>query len=68
MDQLVTSIVNLFIGGTETTSTTLRWAVVYMVENPDIQERVFQEISTVVGTERDVKLEDRGIFPSIPQA
>ncbi|CAF4926748.1 unnamed protein product, partial [Rotaria sp. Silwood2] len=28
MDQLITSITNLFIGGTETTSTTLRWTLV----------------------------------------
>ncbi|CAF4906724.1 unnamed protein product, partial [Rotaria socialis] len=33
MDQLISSITNLFIGGTETTSTTLRWALVYMIEN-----------------------------------
>ncbi|CAF4364911.1 unnamed protein product [Rotaria sp. Silwood2] len=44
MDQLITSITNLFIGGTETTSTTLRWALVYMIESPHILEKVQQEI------------------------
>jgi cytochrome P450 family 2 subfamily J len=61
VDQLLTSIVNLFIGGTETTSTTLRWALIYMIENPEVQEKVFEEIRLVVGTARDVTLEDKGI-------
>lgn len=60
MDQLLTSIVNLFIGGTETTSTTLRWALVFMIENPDVQEKVFNEIISVVGPNREVLLDDKG--------
>lgn len=28
---------DLFIAGTETTSTTLLWALVYLINNPDIQ-------------------------------
>jgi len=63
MDQLLTSIVNLFIGGTETTSTTLRWALIYMIENPEVQEKVFEEIKLVVGTARDVTLEDKAKLP-----
>lgn len=59
-EQLVVSIVNLFIGGTETIATTMRWAIVFLIENPDVQEKVFQEIQSVVGTARDVTLEDRG--------
>lgn len=48
MDQLITSITNLFIGGTETTSTTLRWAFIYMIENPQILEKVQQEIDEYI--------------------
>ena len=44
MEQLITSITNLFIGGTETTSTTLRWGFIYMIENPQVLEKVQQEI------------------------
>lgn len=31
--------VDLFLAGTETTSTTLQWALVYLIKNPDIQGR-----------------------------
>jgi hypothetical protein len=32
-----------------------------MIENPEVQEKVFEEIKLVVGTARDVTLEDKGI-------
>eukprot|EP00026_Physarum_polycephalum_P007421 Phypoly_transcript_07481.p1 GENE.Phypoly_transcript_07481~~Phypoly_transcript_07481.p1 ORF type:complete len:527 (+),score=73.11 Phypoly_transcript_07481:44-1582(+) len=63
MEQLYTSIVNLFVGGTETTSTTLRWGLVYMIEHQEIQQKVFHEIETVVGLDRDVNMEDRANLP-----
>ncbi len=37
---LVGTLLDLFIAGSETTSTTLTWAVLYMVREPAIQERV----------------------------
>ena len=65
-DQLITSITNLFIGGTETTSTTLRWALVYMIENPDVLERVQQEIDQHMSNTTNqmyVRMEDRQFLP-----
>ena len=53
MDQLITSITNLFIGGTETTSTTLRWAFVFMIENPQILKKVQEEIDELMATKND---------------
>ncbi|KAI8504432.1 hypothetical protein Bbelb_175500 [Branchiostoma belcheri] len=47
--QLEELLFDLFVAGTETTSTTTRWAVLYMVLNPDIQEKVHQEIDSVLG-------------------
>ena len=44
---LVGCLVDLFAAGTETTSTTLSWALLYLIHNPDIQERCRQEIITV---------------------
>ncbi|XP_078595817.1 cytochrome P450 2J4-like isoform X2 [Branchiostoma floridae x Branchiostoma japonicum] len=40
---------NLFVAGTDTVSTTLRWALLYMALNPDIQEKVQQELDDVIG-------------------
>lgn len=50
---------NLFVAGSETTSTTLLWFMVYMINFPDIQAKVFQEIKEVVGTERAPAMQDR---------
>ncbi|NWV63742.1 CP2CE protein, partial [Malurus elegans] len=36
-DNMVQSVFDLFLGGSETTATTLRWALLYMLVYPDIQ-------------------------------
>ncbi|NWU51050.1 CP2CE protein, partial [Dromas ardeola] len=36
-DNMVQSVFDLFLGGSETTATTLRWALLYMVAYPEIQ-------------------------------
>ena len=38
-----------FIGGTETTSATLNFVIVHLLNNPSWQEELFQEISTTLG-------------------
>lgn len=40
---------DLLIAGTDTTSTGLTWAMLYMVIRPDVQRRVQAEIDAVVG-------------------
>ncbi|XP_072045010.1 cytochrome P450 2J4-like [Amphiura filiformis] len=54
---------NLFAAGTETTSTTLRWAVLYMMAFPEIQDRIHQELDSVVGRNRLPKLADKTELP-----
>ena len=41
-------ILDLFFAGSETTSTTLDWAFLYMAEFPEVQRRCQQEIEEVV--------------------
>ncbi|XP_042273494.1 cytochrome P450 2J6-like isoform X2 [Thunnus maccoyii] len=55
--------VDLFLAGTETTSTTLQWALVYLIKNPDIQEKVQAEIDRVIGETRLPTMADR---PNLP--
>ncbi|XP_072014764.1 cytochrome P450 2D10-like [Amphiura filiformis] len=45
-DELVAVIHDFFGAGTETTSSTLRWALSYMLEYPDVQKRVQEEIDS----------------------
>ncbi|XP_019628033.1 PREDICTED: cytochrome P450 2U1-like [Branchiostoma belcheri] len=40
---------NLFFAGTETSTNTLLWSLLYMTLNPDIQKKVHEEIDAVVG-------------------
>ncbi|XP_019642652.1 PREDICTED: cytochrome P450 2U1-like [Branchiostoma belcheri] len=47
--QLQEVLIDLFLAGTETTATTTRWALLYMIVNPKIQEKVHQEIDSVLG-------------------
>ncbi|CAN2390081.1 cytochrome P450 [Pristimantis euphronides] len=55
---IVLSTYDLFGAGTETTSTTLRWALLLMILYPDVQAKVQEEIDQVIGTERKPTMGD----------
>ncbi|NWV20648.1 CP2DH protein, partial [Origma solitaria] len=55
--------VDLFTAGSETTSTTLRWALLYMLLHPEIQSKVQAEIDKVIGRERAPTMEDQASMP-----
>ncbi|BFZ06901.1 hypothetical protein BsWGS_09940 [Bradybaena similaris] len=50
---------DLFVAGTETTSTTISWCLLYMLHNPHVQEIVYEEIKDEIGTDRTPTIHDR---------
>ncbi|CAG7836818.1 unnamed protein product [Allacma fusca] len=57
------TMLDLFVAGAETTSTTLSWAFLILALHPEIQEKVHEEIKKVVGLSRHVSLTDRPDLP-----
>lgn len=62
-ENLICSTLDLFFAGTETTSTTLRWGLLYMALYPEVQEKVQAEIDRVIGEKRPASLADRDSMP-----
>ncbi|XP_022095852.1 cytochrome P450 2J6-like [Acanthaster planci] len=58
-ESFVGTVANLFGAGTETTATTLQWALLYMAVYPKIQQRVQAEIDDVVGRNRLPRIADK---------
>ena len=50
---------DLLGAGSDTTASTLMFFVLYMILYPDVQEKMFQEINTHIGTERTPTLADK---------
>ncbi|XP_071323937.1 cytochrome P450 2K1-like isoform X2 [Trachinotus anak] len=61
-ENLMTTVLNLFAAGTDTTATTLRWGLLLMAKYPKIQDQVQEELSRVIGS-RQVQVEDRKNLP-----
>nr|XP_004672045.2 steroid 21-hydroxylase [Jaculus jaculus] len=43
------AVVDLFIGGVETTATTLSWAVAFLLHHPEVQRRLQEELDLELG-------------------
>ncbi|XP_067426968.1 cytochrome P450 2K1-like [Thunnus thynnus] len=59
---LIFTVTNLFVAGTDTTATTLRWGLLLMAKYPQIQDKVQDELSRVVGS-RQIRVDDRKNLP-----
>ena len=61
--QLLWAICDLFNAGTETTATTLRYFILFLLHNPKIEQRMRKEIHGIVGESRFPSLADRSKLP-----
>uniref|UniRef100_A0A7M4G253 Cytochrome P450 2W1-like n=1 Tax=Crocodylus porosus TaxID=8502 RepID=A0A7M4G253_CROPO len=62
-ENLVASILDLVMAGTETTATTLQWTILLMMKYPEIQKKVQEEIGRVVEPGSRATYEDRRRMP-----
>ncbi|XP_077144290.1 cytochrome P450 2B4-like [Ranitomeya variabilis] len=62
-ENLFICVSDLFIAGTETTSSTLEWCLLYMMMYPDIQEKCREEIDKIRGDRDHLDYKDRLSMP-----
>ncbi|GFR80075.1 cytochrome P450 2U1 [Elysia marginata] len=62
-ENLITNIRGLFIAGTETTSTTIYWCILFCLHRPELQEKIYQQISKFVSHNRLPSLNDQDNLP-----
>ncbi|CAL8123396.1 unnamed protein product [Orchesella dallaii] len=59
----ITTVVELFIASSETTSNTILWLLLYVCHNKRVQRKLHDEIESVVGTCREPSLLDKPRMP-----
>ncbi|XP_050415836.1 cytochrome P450 2D3 [Patella vulgata] len=57
------TILSLFLAGSDTTATTLDWALLYMILHPEVQKKCQEEIDSVVGNIRMVGWSGKSKLP-----
>jgi cytochrome P450 family 2 subfamily J len=62
-EALAANLRTFFIAGTETTTTALRWGILFMTLHPDVQRKVQREIDDVIGREATPSWTDRADLP-----
>jgi len=66
MIQLVGTAMDLFVAGTDTTSTVMEWCVAYLLAFPDVQARLREEVDEATGgAARPVSLSDKPRTPLV---
>jgi cytochrome P450 len=61
--QLKGEIFDLFLAGTDTTSNSLSWGLLYLAIDPDIQMKCHAEINATIGREKQPTMKDKEQMP-----
>ncbi|XP_042327779.1 cytochrome P450 2C11-like [Sceloporus undulatus] len=62
-DNLIMTVLDLYFAGTETSSTTLRYICMLLLEHPAVEAKIHEEIDRVIGRERPPAMKDRPGMP-----
>ncbi|XP_022738025.1 cytochrome P450 71A1-like [Durio zibethinus] len=57
-DNLKAIILNMFLGGTETSATTAEWLMAELLKNPNVMKKVQEEVRNVVGKKSKIDVND----------
>lgn len=60
---MIHAVTDMFVAGTESTASTLKWAILLLATRSDLQDRLYSEIKTSIGKDRMPCLEDRLQMP-----
>lgn len=63
MHNLITTVWDVFSAGTETTSITLKYALLLLLKHPEVTAKIQEEIERVVGRHRSPCMQDRSRMP-----
>ena len=62
-EAMINTMSDLFLAGSETTSSSLVWAIFYLVHHTEVQAKVHQELDRVLDSTHEVCLEDQERLP-----
>ncbi|GAM25248.1 hypothetical protein SAMD00019534_084230 [Acytostelium subglobosum LB1] len=63
LDTVIGVAIDLLLAGTDTSESTIEWAMLYMCNFPDIQEKLHAELASVIGVGNKVELSHRAQTP-----
>ncbi|TSK22728.1 Steroid 17-alpha-hydroxylase/17,20 lyase [Bagarius yarrelli] len=62
-DHLLMTVGDIFGAGVETTTTVLKWSILYLVHHPQVQKKIHEELDSKIGRDRHPQVNDRGNLP-----
>ncbi|CAJ0592024.1 unnamed protein product [Cylicocyclus nassatus] len=63
--QLTNVCLDMWFAGMETTSNTLSWGAVYLLNYPDVQDKMHEELDRVIGSNRAITMADKNNLPYV---